>query len=538
MVLFEGDQVKNTGRTNLITTVIVCKRIIIPAACALLLSLLIGALIPLFLSIGSYEQAWLAGSLVTFITLLVLIFVWQRAGAQKVIFWMMLTAFALRLILGILLAYGLPKFGYPEDSQLAGYFFYDAFMRDSQAWSLTTSGESLVKAFSGAFANDQYGGLLALSALVYRIFSPDAHRPYLMVIVSAGVSALGIPFLVNAAKRFVSMKYALVAGWIMVLFPETLLLGASQMREPFMITGFAISFWALATWFSIKNHKIRVIGLSIGLLTMFILSTRTAVILAVFLFLWFWIEVSGHLTKKWFKVVGWVLICLIVGVVLGFSWGWLKEVMHWDMLLAYRGSGWIELIFDSTPEWVHAPFLIVYGLFQPVLPAAIVDPAPWIWQTIGIMRGIGWYALLPFLIYGIFVVIRTDDKKEKHLLIWLVLATWGWILLSSARAGGDQWDNPRYRMILIPWMSLLAAYVLNWSKVHHSRWLWRWVIVECIFLLFFTHWYISRYTGIFTRIPFITMVALIIGLGGAVLLGGWLLDRRRAKDQSINHKED
>jgi len=450
---------------------------------------------------------------------------------------MMAAAFLLRLILGLLLAAGLPKFGYAEEGQLAGYLFSDSFTRDKQAWTLASGGAPLIKAFSGDLVTDQYGGLLALSALVYRILSPDVHRPYLMVIVSAGVSALGVPFIVSAARRFVTWKYALVAGWIMALFPETLFLGASQMREPFMITAFAVSFWAIASWVGTKKRLLRIIGLTIGFLTMTIISTRSAVLLVVFLFIWFWIEMSGRLEKKWLKIAGWIVISLMLGIVLGLSWGWLKEVMRWDILLAYRGSGWIELIFDSTPEWIHAPFIIVYGLFQPVLPAAIVDPAPWIWRTVGILRGLGWYAFLPFLVYGFFIVWKTDDKAKKHLLIWLALAIWGWIVLSSARAGGDQWDNPRYRMTLIPWMSLLAAYVLNWSKAHRSRWFWRWVMVEGIFLVFFTHWYISRYTGIFTRIPFVTMVGLIIGLDGVVLLGGWLLDRRRAKVQAIDNKD-
>lgn len=514
------------------------KRVLLCVVGALLFSMLIGALIPLVIPIEDYMKAWLAGSLITFIATLILILVWQRAGGQKVLFWMMLAAFLLRLVLGVLLAAGLPKFGYAEEGQLAGYLFSDSFTRDKQAWTLASGGAPLIKAFSGELVTDQYGGLLALSALVYRILSLDVHRPYLMVIVSAGISALGVPFIVSAARRFVTRKYALVAGWIMALFPETLFLGASQMREPFMITAFAVSFWAIATWFGTKKRLLRIIGLTIGLLTMVIISTRSAVLLVVFLCIWLWIEVSGRLEKKWLKIAGWIIISLGLGIVLGLSWGWLKEVMRWDILLAYRGSGWIELIFDSTPEWIHAPFIIVYGLFQPVLPAAIVDPAPWIWRTVGIMRGLGWYALLPFLVYGFFIVWKTDDKAKKHLLIWLALATWGWILISSARAGGDQWDNPRYRMILIPWMSLLAAFVLNWSKAHQSRWFWRWVMVEGIFLVFFTQWYISRYTGLFPRIPFVIMVALIIGLNGVVMLGGWLLDRRRAKVQVIDNKDN
>jgi hypothetical protein len=503
------------------------KRVLLCVVGALLFSMLIGALIPLVIPIGDYMKAWLAGSLITFIATLILILVWQRAGGQKVLFWMMLAAFLLRLVLGVLLTVGLPKFGYAEEGQVAGYLYSDSFRRDVQAWNLASSGAPLVKAFSGELVTDQYGGLLALSALVYRIFSPDAHRPYLVVIICSGISALGLPFLLSVARRFVYQKYALVAGWIMALFPETLFLGASQMREPFMITAFAVSFWAIATWFGTKKRLLRISGFFIGVLTMFIISTRSAVLLVVFLFIWLWIELSGRTGKKWIKITGWIAICLMIGVVFGFSWGWLKEVMQWDMLLAYRSSGWIELVFDSTPEWLHAPFIIVYGLFQPVLPAAIVDPAPWIWRTIGILRGVGWYALLPFLVYGFFIVWKTDDKTKKHLLIWLALAAWGWIILSSARAGGDQWDNPRYRMTLIPWMSLLVAYVLNWSKVHHSHWFWRWVIVEGIFLLFFTHWYISRYSKLFSPIPFPGMIALIIGLSGAVMIYGWLRDRKQ-----------
>lgn len=161
-----------------------------------------------------------------------------------------------------------------------------------QAWNLASSGAPLINAFSGELVTDQYGGLLAVSALVYRVFSPDAHRPYLVVIICAGISALGLPFLVSVARRFVAQKYALIAGWILALFPETLFLGASQMREPFMITAFAVSFWAIATFFGTKKRFLRITGFFIGVLTMFIISTRSAVLLVVFLLIWLWIELK------------------------------------------------------------------------------------------------------------------------------------------------------------------------------------------------------------------------------------------------------
>jgi hypothetical protein len=45
--------------------------------------------------------------------------------------------------------------------------------------------------------------------------------------------------------------------------------------------------------------------------------------------------------------------------------------------------------------------------------------------------------------------------------------------------------------------------------------------------LFFTHWYISRYSKLFSPIPFPGMIALIIGLSGAVMIYGWLRDRKQ-----------
>jgi len=495
----------------------------------LIAGLAIGILMPLILSNAPLGRSFLATALVAVIMLLMLVLAWRMAGGGKKLFWMMLIAFLLRLAVGIFFAWGLPRFGYPEDGQLAGYFYSDAFTRDSQAWSLAVTGEPLARAFGGELVSDQYGGLLAMSALVYRLFSPDAHRPYLILIITAAVSAIGLPFLLSAGNCLLKKKYSTIAGWILVFFPDAVLLGATQMREPFMITAFIMCFWAVITWKGTKNRLFRVLAMIVGLVLMLVISTRSAVLLLAFIFIALWIEGSQNLSKKWIRVAGWVILGLVVILLAGLSWAWLRDVMRWDMLLAYRASGWIELIFDSTPKWLHAPFLIVYGIFQPVLPAAIADPAPWIWQVSGIFRGLGWYAMLPFLVYGLIITWKADDKNRKMMLSWLIISIWAWILISSARAGGDQWDNPRYRMMLIPWMSLIAAYVLQWSKDHQSRWFWRWVMVEGVFLLFFTHWYIGRYAEIYRPIPFPIMLALITGISGVVMLGGWLLDQRRDK---------
>jgi hypothetical protein len=184
-----------------------------------------------------------------------------------------------------------------------------------------------------------------------------------------------------------------------------------------------------------------------------------------------------------------------------------------------------ERIKDLGEQWAFL-FPIIYGITRPVLPAAIAD---WdslpLWQGISIVRAAGWYALAPFLAYGVFTLWREPDLRRRRLALWLVITIVVWLLVASARGGGDATDNPRYRSLFLPWMGLLAAWAVDWAHARRSAWLWRWILVEGIFLGFFTHWYISRYYHVWERLQFWQMLAWIIGLSGLVLIGGWVYDR-------------
>ncbi len=57
------------------------------------------------------------------------------------------------------------------------------------------------------------------------------------------------------------------------------------------------------------------------------------------------------------------------------SWGWLQSSSSWDIFETISTSGRVQYVFESIPEKYQVPFVIGYGLTQPVLPAAIVDPA-------------------------------------------------------------------------------------------------------------------------------------------------------------------
>jgi len=202
-------------------------------------------------------------------------------------------------------------------------------------------------------------------------------------------------------------------------------------------------------------------------------------------------------------------------------------VLHWDTLQTIWRSGRVQFHIDRLPAWLHFPFILTYGVLQPVLPAAIAAPAPWIWQSLAIFRALGWYLLFPLLAYVLMRVWRVSPPEKRRFLLVFVSMVWVWVLIASARAGGDQWDNPRYRTLFLPWMAIVAGWGIANAKQTGDRWLKRVFWIEGIFLLFFTQWYISRYYPLFPRLELGAMVVVIILLSLGVVVGGWLSDRRR-----------
>jgi peptidoglycan/LPS O-acetylase OafA/YrhL len=182
------------------------------------------------------------------------------------------------------------------------------------------------------------------------------------------------------------------------------------------------------------------------------------------------------------------------------------------------------------------PFIAVYGIFQPVLPATIFKPTKLIWQIIGLLRALGWYALLPLLILSFVAAAGQGSRKMRNLVLWLSLLVWTLILLASLRGGADLFDNPRYRTIFFVWQSILAGYVWIWWKETRNEWFTRVILMEVVFLLFFTQWYASRYFHWGGQIPFAVMVALILGLWAVILGVGLWRDRRRGTASAIERR--
>jgi len=466
----------------------------------------------------------------TSICLFFLMLVWRWGGGGTTLAWMMALGFTLRLAIGIGLSLALPIYGYNKPTQNAGYIFFDAYQRDGQAWELAQSGRSLLHAFSGEFFADQYGGMLAISAAIYRIFSADAHRPWLVLILTSAFGGLGIPFLRRAVRELFDPRVADAAAWIFALYPESLLLGASQMRDQVLIGLSAVAFWG-AIIFK-EQRKTGLVTLFASILVMSAFSWMVAApMLAVFLIL-IWVTEQLRLSKR-VRLLVWTGIIAVLLAGWAITARWLLASAMWDAKLTEQASGWLQVLLAGKPDWFTMAFLVVYGLVQPVLPAAIFDPALPLSNGITTFRSLGWYLLLPLIIYAPFGLRKEPDRQKKAFLILALLVFTLWAVVSSLRAGGDLWDNPRYRTSFLLWMSIIAGWGWITARDHKDPWLARWIGAEVIFLITFGIWYANRVYKLGLEIPFYGMVVLILLLTAVILIGGAIYDRYKNAGKGI-----
>ena len=491
---------------------------------------------------GSIWVGWLAFSFLFLLAFYLFNLLHNWAGGGRTLAWMIVLAFALRLFVGVGVYLVLPVDGYKDPDDQAGFIFTDAHLRDDQAWELAQSDEPVLSAFDKSHRTDQYGGLLAFTSLTYRLLSLDAHRVLLLILLSALVAALGMPFFWRAARQAFGERIALIAGWILVLYPESLLLGGAAMREPYLITLGTISLWGFVDW-QFNHTRQAFIWLGLGLVGMLLVSPIAALVTLVILTGWWWLA-REHGRFSWLLFFVTLLIfsvglAMLTGAInrqgnfgggpLGVIDAWFRESVRWVVSQLEHDSGWVQKLFAEMPAWLHLPFVTIYGIFQPVLPAVFVEPTTFTWRLIGIARALGWYLLWPLLLYAFIAAWKNENARERRLWLWITLISWMWIILTALRGGGDQWDNPRYRVILLLWQALASGYALTCFRAQSDSWLVRIFLVEGIFLAFFTQWYLSRYYSLGGQIPFGWMVALIIGSSLIVLVGGEWWDRRQRR---------
>ncbi len=498
---------------------------LVVSLCISLLVVFIGK-IPILSTMVSFFILVLVG-------LFLLIRFYRFLGMNKTLTWIIVLAFFLRIGFGIFSSYSLPVVGYDQETQKEGYLFRDAYNRDTQAWKLAESNSPIWNAFGNEFFSDQYGGLLAISALIYRYLSPLFHMKLLILVLAVIVATIGIPFVWNIPLKY--QNGSLFATLVYAFYPDAIIFGSSQMREPFLMGLSAILFWLMISK-RLSTIKRIIFAIITGLL-LFVLSTKAAVFIILMAIIWAFMESQD---QKKNKIPGLALYAggTFLTIIMGFlSWRWIIEASKWDAILAVQNSGWVQLIFSRIPESFQLPFLTVYGLLQPVLPAALVEPAIAFWKSINIVRAFGWAILAPFLVYSLVMIFRipkNNRQKWTVLIIFVIL----WLLLSSLRAGGDMWDNPRYRLALLVPIACVSGLSFNYGLRQKDHWFIRILLAELIFNLFFLQWYLSRYLNLFGRLDFSIMIALIALLIFGILVQGIfhevMLNKRAKPKQFVN----
>ena len=449
--------------------------------------------------------------------------------------WAVVTAIGLRLLLAVVWTTALPVWGYPNPQQQAGYPMFDPYLRDGHAWDLARSDQPLLEAFRGYSPHDQYGGLLYLSALLYRLFGGEVHLPLLVVVLGAAASGLGVLFTWGLAKRLFAGPTAKWAAWGLALYPEAILHGSSQMREAFTITlGAALGFILIRLWQQRRwTDGLWLLGLA--LITAAISWPYLVLVSAVLGLLLFGLILERHRSirlTKW-QMTGVVGLAGVIALAGTGLWRLLSRMSDFQGYLTETASGVVQAVFGRLPEALHTPFMVGYGIVRPLLPAAILGKGnSALWRIIGIWRAAGWTVLLALLLLATLQVIRRRAwLRPAGMLMW---GTWLMAVISAYRAGGDLWDNPRYRAGFAVFQLILAAWALRQQQTEKDQRILRRVLIfSSILIGWLLIWYLPRYSAVpwsAGKVEWKVVAGLITG--GLY----WLWDWRRAHSQSKEHR--
>ncbi len=467
---------------------------------------------------------------------------WLRDEPPRQVALALAAGLALRLALALFMQQALPTVGYADSiPHQHGYIYKDAFNRDGDAAALAVSDKGLFSALLVPQTSDQYGGLLLLSAAIYRLLGGGQHLPWMVLLLTTTAGALAVPWSWAYARRAFGARPALVAAWFAALYPEAVLLSASQMREPFLMAAFAL---ALAGQARLQQGRGGAGAVVLALGLCLFISPPYALILILLLAgawlfgkapagAWRWALLGALVSVPalYFTVRAWAALQggPQGGVLELFGW-WIASGARYQLYLLTEQSGWVQKIFGLVPEWAQMPLATAYGLLQPFLPAALMDSTsvPFIRALVS-WRAAGWFFSLPFIVYAPLAALRARQWRRPAL--YLSLVVWASAIMASYRDAGRLWDNPRWRAVFLVAQAALVGWAWVWARGQNSPWLRRLAVVVAFTTLAFMHWEGGRYYQ-WPRLNLWETMGLSLAfaalyLGGGALLDGWR--RRRGR---------
>jgi hypothetical protein len=433
--------------------------------------------------------------------------------------------------------------GYATDRSHMGLVETDAINATMKAWRAAQSNDSIFSTWQQG-SGDNTGGITVLGVTMFRLFSSDQERALLLGLLACAVTSLTVVPAFRLANGLFSGGVAKAAALIAAVYPEAVMLGSLHIQQGYLALVLGVELLAVAGLILRKESGAGELGLPrpvlsavllvLSLAAMFLLSYQFF-ILSIFCGALFavWLSDPRRCVGRvlWFAA-GLGVLALIVMRVLSladvipsdsdylFSQYHYLHGLAWqefDKMAAAGGGDLFQSVLSTMDRTTAFLLAALYGLLQPVLPAAIghrnlTAQGGGFWQALGIYRSLGWYLLLPVLIYGSVKSLRGIVSRKPETILALIF--WAIAIIGSYRAFGDQWDNPRYRMFAFIPMTLLASWA--WVTWRETRDVWfpRITIPFAVAVVGLTVWYLLRdYAGV----PFPVVISLVV-LGAITVL--------------------
>jgi hypothetical protein len=458
------------------------------------------------------------------------------AFARKCSWW----ALGARLAFLTLAPIAMLLWGYASNRDLKGLVQLDAINAVDTAWNAAQPGNSLIDAFHRA-PGDNTGGITTLGVVAFRLLSPDVERTLLLGLFASVLTSLTVIAVYRLGRGLFSPGVAKVAALIAAVFPEAVMIGSSHQQLGYMTLLFSMGLLALAGVIrnadpvpgdpGLPSRRNSAILLAVMIALSFLVGYQFAVLgvmggTAVAVWLSDPKQRIGRIV--WIGAGAVVAVLVVLRVLSAFdiipsAWDVLFKQYRflysqaWEEFdkLKYAGGGdffqTVLLTMEKGPAFILAA---VYGLARPALPAAIgyrITSAQggFFWQLLNIYRSLGWYILLPVLLYGTLKSLRGILSRKPETILMLIF--WVVALVGSYRAFGDEWDNPRYRLFALAPMALLAAWAWINQREQKDLWFMRIVIPFAVATVSLTVWYILRDYALlaFPAIPSIAGIGVI-----------------------------